>query len=434
MPVCRLVLALLALLGALLPRTLAAGGFHTPDFGTRRCGMLAVMGKPDDLSAIFANPAGLVLVPGTQIYTAAQLTVADLAVRLYDSEGVLRPDHDLGPETNWAIVPFLGASTDFGVERLRVALALYAPNLYGADLPKDEPTRYHMTRGFFFALHTTASAAFAVTDQLAIGASVSAVYLRLEGQQYMNPLVLADPDRRFDPPEDLRGGDLKLDLFGEGWTWDWNVGLLFHPYPTLGIGLSFTSGADVEMEGDVTMTPVANAAGRQKVGQRTRMAIPFSLRAGINWEFVPGFELGLDVAWWHYQVFQEQVMTLDAPLVGMGGPDAPLRTPKAYGNAWNVSVGVLYRVIDPLDLMVGYQYDTSPIPERTLSLDNLNRDLQSVAVGVRWRIIERLRVGFTFMRSWLAAVDVQDSVMSPPTNMKGHGGMTHFAMDAMYRF
>jgi hypothetical protein len=129
----------------------SGGGFHTTDFGTRRNGMLAVVGKPDDVTAVFHNPAGLTLLEGTNLYITGEYTYAELGYRFYDSRGALRPDREITPRTSWAIVPFLGASSDLGTKRLRVAMSLYAPNLYGADLSEDAPSRYHLTRGFFFA-------------------------------------------------------------------------------------------------------------------------------------------------------------------------------------------------------------------------------------------------------------------------------------------
>jgi long-chain fatty acid transport protein len=415
-----------------LPGDVLAGGFHTPDFGTRRNGMLAVMGKPDDVTAVFHNVAGLTLLEGTNLYLTAQYTYADLGFRFYDSKGILRPDHEITPVTSWAIVPFLGVSSDLGTKRLRVALAVYAPNLYGADLPADEPSRYHLTKGFFFAAHLTGAVAWKVTDKFSIGAGISAVYLVMQGTQFMNPLVNNNPDLRFDSSAKVRDWDIKVALDGRGWTWDWNVGLLFRPIPTLGIGMSFTSGADVSLEGPVTIRASRATSVPMKGRQTTTFAIPFCLRAGINWEFVKDFELGLDASYWHYQVNQEQQMKVDASIASLVGSGGVVRTPKEFTNSWNVSVGLLYRVIPQVDLMIGFQRDASPIPTRTMTVENLNRGLTSVSMGVRWRAAHWVTVGLTYMRTWADLLVLQDSVLNPPTNGKGHGSMSHVAADLLF--
>lgn len=408
-------------------RDVLAGGFHTPDFGTRRCGMMAVMGKPDDVTAIFHNPAGLTLQEGTNLYLAGQYTQVELGFRFYDSMGKLKPDKEITPKQSWGILPFLGVGTDFGTKKLRGGLAVYAPNLYGASLPENGPTRYHLTQGFFAALHMTGTLAYQFTKHLSVGAGISAVYMRMQGQQYFNPLVSADPDMRFDASDAVRSQDIKMDLVSQGWTWDWNVGILIKPIETLGLGFSFISGADVKMKGDIKATPAAGGGGKSR--QTTTMAIPFTLRGGINWEVAPGFELGLDFFYWHYQVLQEQVMKLDTPLYGI----KEQRTPKAYKNAWNISAGLLYRPIDAVDVMVGYQRDTTPIPDQTLSLDNITRSHHGVSCGVRWRALNWLAVGLTFQRTWYDLLNIQTSILNPPVNGKGHGSMTHIAMDFSFR-
>lgn len=424
-------LAATLVIASLAPAVARAGGFHTTDFGARRNGMLAVVGRPDDVTAIYHNPAGLTLLQGTQVYLTAEYTQASLGFRFYDSEGKLKPDRELTPDQNWAIVPFLGVASDLGTKDLRVGLALYAPNLYGASLPESAPSRYHLTRGFFFATHLTGTLAYRVNPKFSIGASISAVYMIMQGTQYMNPLVVMNPDLRFDTPDNVRQRDLKVSLDGRGWTWDWNVGVLIHPIPSLGIGLSFTSGADVSLKGDVKIRPVGSGAVTQTIGQTTKMKIPFTLRMGVNWEFVKDFQVGVDFSYWHYQVFQEQVMELERPIEGI--PGTTQRTPKSFGNAWNLSGGFLYRVIPELDLMIGVQRDTSPIPTRTMTVDNLNRGLTSLATGVRWRATNWMQVGVTYMRSWADLLEIQDSVTSPPTNGKGHGGMNHVSAELMFR-
>jgi len=434
-----IVAGMAAILLAVAALPAQAGGFHTPDFGTRRCGMLAVMGKPDDLTAIFANPAGLVLQSGTNVYLTAQATFVDLGFKFYDSDGKLRgtirDDAELRPTTSWGVLPFLAVGSDFGTKHLRGGLAFYAPNFFGATLPANEPTRYHLVSGFFAAVHMTGALAYEFTEKFSVGAGISAVYLRQQGAQFMNDKVSADPDLRWDDSQAVRKSDRRVDLVGEGWTWDWNVGLLFRPLKTLGIGFSFISGANVTLKGDIKTKAVTgfttpDLGGKPIYGpttsakQTTTFTIPFTLRAGINWEFVKGVEFGFDMFYWHYQTLQEQVMKV-------GGLE--MRTPKNYNNAWNISTGLMYRPIPQLDVMIGYQHDATPIPTSTLSLDNITRSHNGISMGVRWRALKWLQVGLTYQRTWYELLNIQDSVLNPPVNGKGHGSMQHVALDLAFK-
>src|SRR5580704_11967342 len=59
-----------------------AGGFDIPELGVRRTGMGAVIGRPDDGSALYHNPAGLVLSHGWHLYISAGLSLLDAEFQL----------------------------------------------------------------------------------------------------------------------------------------------------------------------------------------------------------------------------------------------------------------------------------------------------------------------------------------------------------------
>jgi long-chain fatty acid transport protein len=426
---CFLVLSS-ALLGTLSvgSHELFAGGFSNPDMGGRRMGMFSVMGKPDDVTAIFHNPAGMILLDGTQFYHSQSWFIIELGMRMYDSEGVLHPaEREIEPDWNIGFLPFVGATTDFGTDRFRLGTAIYAPNAYGAKLPMDSPTRYHATEALFLAGRATLAAAYRLTDHFTLGASADLVYVHLMAKRTMNIKVLNDPDERFGNLDELAKTDSQLDISGRDLTYAWNIGLLFEPTDKLGIGMGFASGSPVNLEGPVTLTGPDGV--KQSTDQHTTMTIPLTLRAGINWEFAPNFELGADVFYWHYQVLQEQRTELDEPLMGLNG----FVDPKNYGNSWAWNVGMLYHVLPTVELMMGFQQDFTPIPTRTYTLDNPSRDQFGISLGTRWQVTKSVRLGLAMVRNWFELADVQDSMSTPPSNVKGHAANFEAAFDISWK-
>ena len=414
-----LAAGMLALLTASVPvRSAAASGFHNEDFGVRRMGMFSVVARPDDGTAVFHNPAGLTLSKGTRFYHSQSWFYATLGLRLYDRKGKLRPGHEISPDWNIGFLPFFGMTSDLGTERLRLGLSVYAPNAYGASLPEDEPTRYHATSALFISSRGTLSAAWEVSHRLALGANLSVLHNYLMERKKFSFAVLSDPDRRFDPPGQTAASDATLELSGQAWSWAWDAGVLFRPLDTLRIGAAFFSGSPVDLQGEVSLEHPDG--GGERTTHHTLLVIPFTLRAGVNWEFAPRFELGADVRYYHYQTFQEQRTTFDRPFLGQ----SELVDPKSYDNAWNWSVGLLYRPLPVLELMCGYQEDYTPIPATTFTLENPTRDQRGVGLGVRWQLGERHRLGLAFVRNWFELLDIQESVASPPNNAKGHGSNT----------
>jgi long-subunit fatty acid transport protein len=159
------------------------------------------------------------------------------------------------------------------------------------------------------------------------------------------------------------------------------------------------------------------------------MVLPFTLKAGVNWQFVDDFEVAADIVWWHYQVFQEQRSVLSTPLLGI----AEFRDPKRFGNSVLWNVGLTYHIRRDLELMMGFQMDFTPTPTATYAIESPARDSQGVAAGFRWQATDRLRVGAALNRIWFDLTDIQDSRTTPPTNAKGYGGMVYFGADVSYR-
>ncbi len=420
------VLAVLAVL-VTAPGTVRAGGFTNLDFGIRRMGMFAVTAKPDDGTAIFHNPAGMTLLEGTQFYSHLSIFRSQLGLKLYDSEGNLRPDHEIKPDWNIGLIPFIGITTDFGVKPLRVGLGVYVPNAYGASLPDNQPTRYHATRALFIAGRVTAAVAWQPTDMLAVGGSISVVPVYLTARRVMNPVVLTNPDARFLPVAESAALDADLDIEGLDVTWSWDLGVIFRPIPALRIAVAFQAGSPVSLEGDVKLRQADGTTVRTR--HTTNLAIPLTLRAGINWEFVKDWEIAADVYWWRYNILQEQRTRLSKPLMGLDD----LSEPKNYDDSWNWCLGLLYRPIPQIDLMIGYQEDYTPIPNRTFTLENPSRDQRGISLGLRWQVTPRVRLGTAYIRNWFKGPDVQDSVTTPPSNGKAHGANDEWGLDVLWR-
>jgi long-subunit fatty acid transport protein len=382
------------------------------------------MGKPDDGSAIFHNPAGMTLQEGTHLYYFQLAFLMDLGLRLYDSQGTLHPtDRELAPDYNFGGLPYLSVQTDFGTKKLRGGLAIYAPNAFGTVLPDDEPTRYHATKVLFLSSRATAALAWELNEHVSVGASVHLLFTYMTASRVLNPLVLIDPDRRFDPVDVTAPYDHDLTLDGKGFAWAWDVGLLLTPLETLHFGFSFSSGAMTTLRGDVSLRAPDGTLTTTR--QTTDVPRPFTLRGGFNWEFAPDFEVGMDIFWWHYQVFQEQWSRLDEPILGL----TEFRDPRHYSNSWDWCIGLLHRVVPSLEVMAGFQMDFTPIPAKTYSLDNPTTDQIGVSLGTRWQISRKVRLGLTLYRNWFNRIDVQESQGTPPGNAKAHGAVTSLGVD-----
>jgi hypothetical protein len=70
--------------------------------------------------------------------------------------------------------------------------------------------------------------------------------------------------------------------------------------------------------------------------------------------------------------------------------------------------------------MAGMQYDHSPAPPSTVTLDQPSFSHYGLHSGARYSF-GRYRLGASFIHYWYLIPTITDSVTMPPSNIKGHG-------------
>src|SRR5262245_32674091 len=165
-----------------------AGGFGIPEIGVRRTAMGTIIGRPDDPSAIYHNPAGLVLQHGVSLYASMGLSLLDTEFRLQpwaESDRLLgtAPEPDgyyapVRPSRAMGVIPMLAATYEVLPGRLVAGAGVYVGNATGAAFDEGGVTRYHLIDGYVVAPQAVASAAYRLRETLSVGASAGVIHLR----------------------------------------------------------------------------------------------------------------------------------------------------------------------------------------------------------------------------------------------------------------
>jgi len=437
---------------AVPPPEALAGGFTIIEIGAKKTGTMCSIAKPDDLTGVYHNPAGIADLHGTRFSLSTGLSFVDISARLkaweggegvYGSEDFI--DTPVGedgyfegtfkPTRYFGAMPMLVASTDFGIPEAPVfALAVYVPDFIGAFLPDDAPTRYMATEAYFVAGMASLTVAYrlpGVMDWLAAGASLGVMYVRLEGKRWQNVHLYGDETT-----------DYVLHLIGQDYKLFWNVGLTANPIDSLTLGFVFLGRVNAELAGSVEFSlpkgveaenPVLLALTNQqglagKYNQTTHMVIPAGLGAGVDWQVIPELALAADFRWWFYDAFKTQDMYHDIDVAIGDTPvlENPMVTQKRFQPSWTISAGAMVRPLPdalPLDLMVGGTYDESPAPDETKSLDTPTTDLAGFSFGARWTFDEHWRLSVTYYHYWYLKDSVLTSELDPPQNSKFWGNV-----------
>ncbi len=421
----RASLAVSAALGLALSAPALGGGFGIPEVGVRRTGMGAIVGRPDDPSAMYHNPAGLVLADEWQLYISLGGSLLDTKFQLHSWD---QSDKFLGvtagadgyynavkPTRAYGVIPMVAAVGPIWRHKLYGGVAAFVGNATGAAFSSTAVTRYHLIDGYVVAPQVVIGAAYKVTDTLAFGATAGVVNIRIHGKENVFPIVNGQDI------SSLVGSSPLLELDASGWAPTWQLGVFGHPIPRLTWGASLVGKIDATLTGPikVTYSDDAPTPGDTLQGQQTtKELLPWALYVGANFDVTPQIELGAEGRYWLYRQLQEQ----HTDIVGIFLLRS-LDSPKDYHDSWEASGGLRVHdlaALPKVDLMAGLQYDYSPAPSETVSFQTPSFTHWGLHSGVRYSF-GRWRLGASYIHYWYEIPTVTDSITSPPTNFRGSG-------------
>lgn len=417
------VLALAATVGT--AGSARAGGFGIPEIGARRTGMAAVVGRPDEPTAVFHNPAGLTLLSGVHIYATMGLSLIDTSFRLRpwdQSERFINAPVDadgyypaVEPTRAMGVIPMIAATADFLDHKLVGAVSAYVSNGTGARFRDDAVTRYHLIDGYVISPLGQLSVAYRIHPKIAIGASFGVMNIRLKGKREIYPIINGNDASSF------VGSNPMLELEGSAWVPTWNAGVLAAPLPGLTVGASVIGKVSTTLTGPLTFTYGDDAAEPNAVlhgTHETSQLLPWTFMAGANYDVTPNLEVGSELRYWLYRQYDTQHTEVhDIWLV------REINTEKDYHDSWQVSGGVRVHdlaAVPGLELMLGTHYDHTPAPTKSLTLDSPSFTHIGLHSGARYTF-GRYRLGLTYVHYWYEIPDIDDSMTSPPSNIDGHG-------------
>ena len=471
-------LSLLALAAVLvIPEAVLAGGFTQTMFGARRNGMHANLGNPDDLTALFHNPAGLAYQAGLRVHLSASLAFTEQSIQMKAHDKVRFPeiyknctsgnwsssscDYPVGedgyyldsiePEKAIGGLPYISLSSDLGFlgawgRDLVVAVAITAPLFMGAYLPEDAPTAYNLIGGYFLVLSTTAGVAWRAHPKFSVGGSFSYNHMRITLAQKMSVVDALTP--KGGKPDMLATfaqgalGDLMMDYSGVDHGVGWALGILAQPIKGFRIGLAYSGARNAYFEGPVTFTGQSDTAKKDPsvlktaldvagyklpTGLEIEIPIPHNIQGGINIQLSPHLEIGFDVRLWLYNLIDKQKL---APIYDDAAPgkepltEEGLTRDKDFNISYQVGGGLMFRPFghdDRLQIMFGLGYDHSPTPGKSFTLDNAASTHTKVSLGLRWRMFERWRMSATYFVNLLQPLNIQHSQTTPQTNVRATG-------------
>jgi long-chain fatty acid transport protein len=404
-----------------------------------------------DASTVFANPAGLSRLEGTQLVggitaVVPHSTFSDTGSRRFtgtSSGGLTAQDHYT---PGVVAAPSLYASKKLN-ERWSVGFGLFVP--YGTKLDYDNnwSGRYALTNVKLESIDLNPSAGYKLTDRHAFGFGVNAQFMKaqlgqgvdvpgsiraLAGTPAASALLRTIVAAGGDPAALATIRDGHGAMAGKDWGYGWNVGYLFQLDQDTRFGLAYRSAISHKLKGravwdyNVSADPVVNtviAANSGKANSAVLLEIRTPETFSINAlrQVDPAWAVMGDATWTR----SSRLSNLNIQFPGtVQGDEAILQN---WKNTWRFAVGTNYTVNETVMLRAGLAYDQSPVAGVALRHPALPDESRvQLSFGAHWKLDSNASVEFAY--SYLHFKDAAGNYKNPCSPLSrsctGNGELT----------
>ncbi len=365
-----------------------AGGITAYELGTPDVGLAAAgwAARAQDASTLFKNPAGMSLLPKSELQVGAQLVYANIKFSP-DTPPTNTGGSDGGNAAGWAP----GGSL-FYVQKVNkdLSLGIGVFSYLGASLKYDENWV-----GRFFGQELTLigytlmpAVSYRVTEWLSVGAGLSATYAI-----YKQTSAL----RNLEP----RAADGQVKIEDQQWGFGANVGVILQPLKGTRIGIDYLSEMKLEFKDTPQFSgigPGLNAILQRINAFNTQltlgMYIPHMIMGSIYQELDSKWAVMGNVGWQQWSRFGKVDVTLESDT------STSLTMEGNYQDTWHVAGGVMFKPLAAWTFTAGVGYDSSPVKDENRVVTFPLGESYRFGVGAQWQVRPAVKVGVAYEYSF----------------------------------
>jgi long-chain fatty acid transport protein len=393
----------------LVARVANAGGYHVDEQDARATGRAgAVTANPTNGSAIYYNPGGVGRLRGLHIDVGASLV--STSAHFQSAAG--------GTETD-ADSPVFVLPQAYVTYRLSdlfaVGLGFNTPFGLLLRWPETSPGRTnvrHIEIRTYFVMPMAALDLSRWVPGLSVGAGLDLVpaNARLERDLLLGPAVAS------------------VAVHGTAFGVGARGGVVYRPegLDFLAFGVTYRSPVKLDIDGDATFTaiPPVRSMLPPDGPAKTSVTLPQKLNFGAAVNFVPEWELELDVDWTGWSTFESLRVHV---------PGGETISDKSWRDTVTVRVGTEATLARMWSGRLGFAWDRTPVPATTLDfqLPDANRTLLCAGAGAAFTRWFRADVGALFIPPVHQTTSSEDP-MRPP--VKGRFEVSAFVLNASVGF
>ena len=370
----RLAAAALLTAAALSAQTASAAGFQLTEQSSLGAGRAyagaGIVG--DDLSAVHYNPAGMTLLPGTQMQAGSVWIEVNAEY-----------DGDLGASENGRYkgqaIP-AGYITHQLTDNVWLGLGLTVPFGMGTDYNKEWEGAQRGYTSTILTFDINPNVAWKVNDFLSVGGGISLQYAKAKlGMKPANIPTTIPATGKID---------------ADSWDWGWNIGLMLQPTDSLRFGLAYRSAIEHNAEGDFTLSSPLQILNLTCDAEAT-VKTPDTIMLTSTWEASDRLRISSLIRWAKWSNFKN--LTIKNSNTGA----VLSNVENDWEDTWLFSVGADYKLNDAWTVRGGVAYEKDPVSDSKKRMAVIpDTDRLWLSVGATWHAAKNFQIdgGFSYLK------------------------------------
>jgi long-chain fatty acid transport protein len=366
----------------------------------------------DDATTVYLNPAGMTSLPRPNDFVTGISWIIPNAK--YHDKGTINVfgqpmgaapcQHNTNGgqigKNGW--IPYFAYAKKFGC-RWAAGITVNAPLGLATDYNDKWYGRYYATYSQVITTNINPALAYDITDNITIGAGISAQYLHLVNKNMVDFGAIAGVQQQ--NPALAEQLDGKTTLKGCAWGVGGNVGLLWKfNCDRTRIGVQYRSQIHYKVNNGHLRyhdRPSIFAATFPNTGAKASATMPDVVSAGIMHRWDDALTLYGDVQWTNWSTLNKLKVKFKNP-GPLPGPQEAVTTFK-WKSVWHFAAGLKYQLTCDLAFRLGYMYDQAPTRNAYYVSPRIpDADRQWVAFGIQYWATPCIAVDFGYTHLFIA--------------------------------
>lgn len=357
-----------------------------------------------DATTLFANPAGMTQLTGTNMSGNATFIYAPADIENAQGSQAGTNNGDMIPPT-WVGAGFITHQMN---DQFTIGIGNFAPFGLATNYESSFQGRYFGDKSKVKVIGIQPSAAYKITPEFSVGLGLTVS--RIEG--LLSAGVAPLPSN---PTLEVNGDDI---------SYSYNLGMLWQIAPQSRLGFDYRSKTDYNLAGTTEVKNLPVTGFMQTYDASLDISTPATFELSLAHQLNPDVNVYSSISLTQWSVLESLVIKN----AGATGSLATITEELDWKDSWAYSVGADWKMHEGLTLRTGLGIDKTPVSDSHRSVRVPSEDRTVLSFGLSYAINDKMSIdaAYMFLKEKVAHVDVSKTTPTGPiTYSADYNGIAH---------